>query len=122
MSDVDKPEDWEPWMDNPLMVDQKEGFTFEEPPLYVMQTKQPYGGWEPFHTARQNRDEVTVHQAYHLNNGPEQPVRVLSKRVIWTVDEVPGHGEGQTPPEEILARNEQITRRLLDEQKNQKPA
>jgi len=119
MTDNGKPDDWEPWMDNPLLVDQLEGFTYEESPMYITQTRQPYGGWESFGTSRPERDEVTVHQAYHLNNRPEDPVRVLKKVVIWTVDEVPGTGEGQTDPQIILARNDEITKRVLDEKKQQ---
>lgn len=105
---------WEPWMDNPLMVDQREGFELFDPPTYHLQVKQPYGGWEPFTTPRQDREEVTRIQAFHLNRNPaDQGLRVLTRHVIWTVTEVPGHGEGQTPPEEIIARNDETTQRLL---------
>lgn len=116
------PDDESPWMKYPLMTDQPEGAVIENDPEYVLQTRQPYGGWEPFSSPREDRDEVTRIQAYHLNKDPEDMnVRVLKKVVTWTVDEVPGRSEGQTPPEEILARNEEITDRLL-KQGNQQPA
>lgn len=108
----------EPWKNNPRMVDQDEGFVFEEPPLYIMQTKQPYGGWEPFTTPRDNRDEVTRIQAFHLAKDiTDTGLRVWKKTVVWTLDEVPGTGEGQTPPEEIVARNDENTARLLERDK-----
>lgn len=117
MTDTSNSEGWEPWMDNPLMLDQEQGFSLEEPVLYKLQVRQPYGGWEPFTTPRENREEVTRIQAFHLNKNPDDwAVRVIAKRVVWTVEEVPGDGEGQTPPEEILARNEETTRRLLAEE------
>jgi hypothetical protein len=112
----------EPWMNNPLMVDQPEGATVEDPPLYIVQTKQPYGGWEEFITPRSDRDEVTRIQAFHLRKDPKDTgLRVWRRDVVWTLDEVPGHGEGQTPPEEILARNEQVTQTLLTGEKDQQP-
>lgn len=107
----------EPWKNKPLMVDQPEGFTCEETPVYVLQSKQPYGGWEPLNTPREDRDEVTRIQAYYLNKDfNDLGVRVIERKVIWTVIEVPGYGEGQTPPEEIVARNEKITRLLLEKE------
>ena len=114
MSDTEASEPeggWEPWMDNPLMLDQPEGFVHEEPAKYFMQVKQPYGAWEPFNSPREKRGEVTRIQAFHLNKGPEGAhLRVWTRRIVWTLDEVPGHGESQTPPEEIIARNEANTK------------
>lgn len=121
MTDTSEPQ-WDGWMDNPLMTDQVEGFTWEEPALYTTQTKRPYGGWESFGTPRHDRDEVTVHQAYHINKTPDEPVRVLKRITIWTVDEVPGDGDGQTAAQEILARNEQITQRRLTKGTEHQPA
>jgi hypothetical protein len=119
MTDTEKPGGWEPWMDNPLMLDQEQGFTYEEPARYHMQVKQPYGGWEPFTTPRENRDEVTRIQAFHLDKDPDDHnLRVWKRVVVWTLDEVPGRGEGQTPPEEILARNEEATKRLIEAEEN----
>jgi hypothetical protein len=110
----------ETWPSNPLMVDQPEGFTREDPPLFVMQMRQPDGTWEIFNSPRTNRDEVTRIQAYHLTVNPhDTTVRVLKKVEAWVVEEVPGYAEGQTPPEEILARNEEITNRLLGKEESE---
>lgn len=107
----------EPWQNKPLMVDQPEGFVCEETPLYVLQTKQPEGNWEPHNTPREDRDEVTRIQAYYLNEDiNDLGVRVLRRTVVWVVDEVPGYGDGRTPPEEIVARNERITKLLLEKE------
>lgn len=108
----DTKDSWEEWMDNPLMTDQVEGFTFVEEPKFFTQTRQPFGRWDFFGTPRDDRDEVTRHQAYHINNDPDDPVRVLKRVVTWTVDEVPGDGEGQTPTAHILARNDEIQKRI----------
>lgn len=115
MTDTDTPDGgWESWMDNPLMTDQQEGFEITEPPLHQMQVRQPDGSWMLFNSPRRDREEVTRIQASHLAKDPDDlDLRVLTKRVIWTVDEVPGHGEGKTPPEEIIARNEAATKRRL---------
>lgn len=100
----------EPWRGNPLQIDQPEGTVVESEPVWVMQIRQPYGGWDPFSNPRQDRDEVTRIQAFHLNKDENDlDLRVWKKVVIWTLDEVPGHNEGQTPPAEIIARNEANT-------------
>lgn len=102
-----------------LMTDQAEGFEAEGELLWVMQTKLPDGRWVIDNTPRQSRDEVTRIQAFHLNKDfDDHTLRVLKRTIVWTVDEVPGYGDGQTPPEHILARNEEITRRLLTEEES----
>ncbi len=102
-----------------LMTDQVEGFEAEGEPLWVMQTKLPDGRWVVDNSPRTDRDEVTRIQAFHLNKDiNDHNLRVLKRAVVLIVDEVPGHGEGQTPPEQILARNEEITKRLLAEEEN----
>jgi ABC-type proline/glycine betaine transport system substrate-binding protein len=106
MTDTEKPEDWEPWMDNPLQVDQETGTVIHVAPKYVMQDRQPSGAWQDWDHPRTDRDEVTSIQAFHLNKDPDDDgLRVWRCDVTWTLDEVPGHGPGQTPPSEILARN-----------------
>jgi len=106
----------EAWMDRPFMVDQAEGTEIVEDDVFQMQVQQPYGGWEPLGALRTDRDEVTRLQAYYLNEDakgePDGKVRVLRRSVVWTVDEVPGDGEGQTPASDILARNDMIIQRL----------
>lgn len=110
VSDTDKPEDPQP--DNPVLADQEEGFTVEFDPLYVMQIKQPHGGWEQFNSARENRDEVTGIQAFHLVKNPEEtPLRVWKRVTTLTLVEAPGHGEGHTHPDRVLDRNAEIVKR-----------
>lgn len=124
MADTLKPT-WEGWTDNPLMIDQPEGTEVVEPETFQMQIQQPYGGWEPLSNPRTDRDEVTRLQAFYLTKDkdgqPEGKVRVLRRCVTWTVDEVPGDGDGETPAATILARNDKNTERLLTEG-NQPPA
>lgn len=109
------------WNNKPLMTDQPEGFVCEETPLYILQTKQPEGSWEPHNTPREDRDEVTRIQAYYLTKDiNDLGVRVLKRTVVWEVVEVPGYGADQTPPEEIMARNEEITKRLIDAEEARK--
>lgn len=115
MTDVAEP-GWEAWMDKPLTVDQPEGVEATEPDTFQMQVRESGGMWRPLGTPRADRDEVTRLQAYYINkdsengeDGEDGKVRVLRRRVVWIVDEVPGDGEGQTPASAILARNDQIT-------------
>jgi len=118
MTDTDKPEGgWEPWKDNPSQIDQPEGAVLDERTTYVLQTREPSGKWVAWLNERTDREEVTRIQAHHLSGTPgDRTLRVLSVHVTVTVDEVPGTGEGQTPPEQILARNEETTKRLLAEE------
>lgn len=110
---------WEAWMDNPLAVDQTEGAEITEPDTYHMQIRSG-DMWMPFSNPRTDRDEVTTIQAFHLNKHPDEPgIRVFTRRVIWILDEVPGDGTGQTPREEILARNKEIEQRRNAEQTQQ---
>jgi hypothetical protein len=124
MSDTETSEPeggWEPWMDNPFAIEQPERTVLLDVTSYQMQSRQSDGSWEPFNNPRTDRDEITMIQAFHLNKDPEdRGLRVLRKQVIWTVDEVPGRGEGQTPPEVIIARNEENKKKLTaeDEQPN----
>lgn len=98
--------DEEKLLDHPMASDQPEGTRHVEEPSYLMQVKQD-GRWIPFLTPSTDRDKVTRTQAFHLNKDPHDVgLRVWKREVIWTLDEVPGHGEGQTPPEEIIARND----------------
>lgn len=121
MPDTGEPQ-WEEWMDNPLLVDQPEGVEVVNPATWQMQLKQPNGSWAPLNNARNDRDEVTRIQAYYLSKEPDPPVRILKRVVTWTVDEVPGDGEGQTPAAEILTRNEAITQRVLTKGTEHQPA
>lgn len=112
MAEDEKPEGWEEWMDNPLCIDQPEGAEIVEAPIYQMQIKQPYGQWMPYSNPRRDRDEVTSIQAFHHTKHPDEPgLRVLKGVLTWTVDEVPGDGDSQTPAAEIVTRNEQIMKR-----------
>lgn len=113
-------EAWEEWMDNPLAIDQLQGHTVREDPLYVMQARQTDARWVDFNTPRQDRDEVTRIQAQYLTKDPQDTgLRVWKREVIWTLDEVPGTELGQTPPGQILARNIENTNRLLAEESQQ---
>jgi hypothetical protein len=108
--------DEELWKNDPLKIDQLQGYVIETEPVYVMQTKLSHGAWVQSTNERVDRDEVTRIQAYHLAKDPDDTdLRVWRKVTVWTLDEVPGYGEGQTPPGEILARNEANTSRLAQE-------
>lgn len=122
MTDIDKTEAWEELMKNPLAIDQPVGTEVTDAEVYRMQVRQPDGTWMPFDVIRTDRDVVTRIQAFHLGNDPEDTgLRVWKGVMTWTLEEAPGRGEGQTPPEEILARNEENTKRLLDKEENQQP-
>lgn len=113
-------ENEEPWMSNPMMIDQSEGFTFTDEVVYQMQVQRPNGQWVQFNSERRDRDEVTRIQADDMRRRPDEtPLRVWKREVVWTMEEVPGYGYGKTAPEEILARNEEITKRLLDTENKQ---
>lgn len=106
------------WRQNPMAVDQPQGLVIENDPVYVMQTRQPDGRWTQWGAPSDDRDKITSIQAYHLNDDPEDTgLRVWKRAVTWTLDEVPGDSDGQTPTAEILARNEENTKRLLEENK-----
>jgi hypothetical protein len=117
MQMTDAQDGWEEWMDNPLAIDNPEGTTVADPETWHMQLREPGGKWVAFNTPRTDRDEVTRIQAFHLNDNPgDTNLRVWKRQVSWVLDEVPGDGDGQTPTADIIARNEENTKLLAEQQ------
>lgn len=85
---------------------------------YQMHIKEPDGRWMLFGAAKESRDEMTLVQADRARRFPEEKRRIAQEITKTVIDEVEGDGDGETSREELFARNEEITQRLLEQEKN----
>lgn len=95
----------------PLERDYKVGEMVEGATVYQFQFQDEDGRWRVFDSAKGDRDTVTRSQAFGLQERPKERQRVL--RFVACVDEIVGHGEDETSPDDVIARNEENTKRLL---------
>lgn len=98
--------------------DHPAGALVDEISTFRMQVQDDEGRWMgPFGGVKSDRAEMTRVQAFRAQ-APEtaREKRRIIRHVlqIW-VDEVEGDGEGETSLEELLARNEENTARLIAE-------
>lgn len=87
-----------------------------EQTVFYMQIPDETGRWEEWDARRTDRDELTRVQADRARRFPQEKRRVLRRVIQLWVDEVEGDGEGETGRDELLARNEEITARLIREE------
>lgn len=102
-----------------LQRDYAPGEVIQTSTVYQIQIQDPEDGrWMSWLTPDEDRDKVTRIQAHRLND-PEhagERRRDVARRVIDFIYEIEGDGHGETSAEELIARNEENTRRLLGEE------
>lgn len=102
-----------------LQRDYAPGEVIQTSTVFQIQIQDPEDGrWMSWLTPDEDRDKITRIQVHRLLD-PEhrgERRRVITRRVIDFVDEIEGDGEGETSAEELIARNEENTRRLLGEE------
>jgi len=86
--------------------------------VFQFQFQDEDGNWLTLDSSKADRDVVTRSQASGLRKNPKERQRILTHVIETYVDEIVGDGEGETSPDAVLARNEEITQRLLEQEKN----
>jgi hypothetical protein len=92
------------------------GTVLSENTIYQMEIRDAEGRWSSWLTPDADRYKLTRIQAHRLSD-PEhrgERRRVIEQVTILRVHEVEGDGEGETSAEELLARNAEATKRLLE--------
>lgn len=107
------------WM--PLQRDFPSAELAEQKITFQLQVKGKDGRWVDWGVPKADRDEMTRTQAFCLREDPNERQRVLRLVNRIYIDEIIGDDKdgGETPVEELMARNDQVTQELLAQEKDQ---
>jgi hypothetical protein len=96
------------------------GALVEQEDTFYIQYQDEEGRWIHLGGMDDDRDRLTRTQAYRVKEYPEEKRRVIRHVTQTWIEEVEGDGEGETSQDALLARNEETTKRIIEEEDRKK--